>query len=42
MGEHDQGQFERKTAYDVAKEHYPKSIKNIKTNVKVVKIIKDR
>ena len=41
-GNHDQGQFERKTAYDVAKEHYSTSIKNIKTNVKVVKIIKDR
>ena len=41
-GSHKQGKFERKTAYDVAKEHYPKSIKNIKTNVEVIKIIKER
>lgn len=41
-GYHERGKFERKTAYDVAKEHYPKSIKNIKTNAEVIKIIKER
>ena len=40
-GHHTKGKFERKTAYDVAKEHYPESIKNIMTGIEAIKITKD-
>ena len=41
-GYHKQGKFERKTAYDVAKEHYPKSIKNIKCILRSLTCMKER
>ena len=41
-GSHENGIFERKTALDVAKEHYPESISNIKTNLQAIKIIKNK
>ena len=40
-GLHNKDGFERKTAYDVAKEYYPKSISNIKTRIEVLKIVRD-
>ena len=35
-GSHENGIFERKTALDVAKEHYPEIISTIKTNLETL------
>ena len=40
-GFHNKEGFERKTAYDVIKEYYPKSISNIKTRIEVLKIVRE-
>ena len=36
-----EGVFQRKTAYDVAKKHYEKSISNIKTGIEVLKVVRE-